>query len=106
MRARQNSPLTNSSHKLKPNAMVGQFRELLFDCQSLEDSWRSLRRTDKMSTMDEDRVSSEERLNNAVKPKNQPQPGPAKNVGDDSPNPLPTDHSESDGGHGGDVGRT
>lgn len=99
-------PITNSSHKLKTNAMVGQVSELLSDLPVAGGQVASAGRTDKMSTMDEDRVPSEERLNKGVKPKNQPQPGPAKNVGDDSPNPLPSDHSESDGGHGGDVGRT
>jgi hypothetical protein len=34
------------------------------------------------------------------------QPGPPKNVGDDSPNPLPDDPSECGGEGGGDPGRT
>jgi hypothetical protein len=50
---------------------------------------------------DEDEARSEERLK-VAKPK---QPGPAKNVGNDTPNPLPDDPRESDG-EGGDPGRT
>ena len=33
------------------------------------------------------------------------QPGPAKDVGDDTPNPLPDDQNESDDEGGGDPGR-
>ena len=50
---------------------------------------------------DEDQAHSNERRKKVVKPQ---QPGPPKNEGDDSPNPLPDDHSEQ--GEGGDPGRT
>jgi hypothetical protein len=51
---------------------------------------------------DEDEARSEERLKKTPKPQ---QPGPPKNEGDDSPNPLPDDPSER-GREDGDPGRT
>jgi hypothetical protein len=45
----------------------------------------------------------QERLKKAAKPK---QPGPAKNIGDNSPNPLPDDADDIDNKGGGDAGRT
>jgi hypothetical protein len=53
---------------------------------------------------DTDEKRWEERLKKVAK--NAKQPGPAKNVGDDSPNPLPDDPSEQGGEGGGDQGRT
>jgi len=51
---------------------------------------------------DEDEARSEERQKKPAKPQ---QPGPPKNEGDDSPNPLPDDLSELER-EGGDPGRT
>ena len=51
---------------------------------------------------DEDEARWEERLKKVA---GRNQPGPAKKVGDDSPNPLPDDTADSDGGGGGDPGR-
>jgi hypothetical protein len=49
----------------------------------------------------EDAASSKERLKKAKKPE---QPGPPKNEGDDSPNPLPDEPNERSP-EGGDPGR-
>lgn len=54
-------------------------------------------------------ISREERFRKADKQRVVPkpkQPGPAKNVGDDSPNPLPDDPSQNGGEGGGDPGRS
>ena len=51
----------------------------------------------------------ERRLRRSAKQRVAPkvkQPGPAKNVGDDTPNPLPDDPSECGGEGGGDAGRS
>ena len=66
--------------------------------------------------VDTDQKCWEDRLERVMRAKNVPvppprgplreKPGPAKNVGDETPNPLPDDPSECGGAGGGDAGRT
>jgi hypothetical protein len=51
---------------------------------------------------DEDEKRREETLKKVAKPK---QLGPAKKVGDETPNPLPDNPSEDENAGGGDPGR-
>jgi hypothetical protein len=54
-------------------------------------------------------ISREERLRQADKQRAVPkpkQPAPAKNVGDQTPNPLPDDPRDRGGEGGGDAGRS
>jgi hypothetical protein len=54
---------------------------------------------------DKDEKRREERLKKAAQPAQPAQPGPAKKVGDETPNPLPDHPREDESAGGGDPGR-
>jgi hypothetical protein len=83
----------------KPKSQRQKFAEMVRDLEGNLDEKRL-----------EDRQKQVSRVKNvAVTPPNGPpreKPGPAKNVGDETPNPLPDNPGECGGAGGGDAGRT
>ena len=83
----------------KPKTQRQKFTEMVRNLEGIPDKKRV-----------EDRLKPAARATDVpVSPRKGPlreKPGPAKNVGDETPNPLPDNPSECGGEGGGDSGRT